>query len=100
MLIETLGDEAITIPIELYTDSRNLYRAVMSTSLNENPRLRTDVAKIQESLKTGETSRIILVTSHQMLADCLTKKGKENMKDKRMRESMVNVIKLIYFQRM
>lgn len=83
VLIETLGDEASTIPIELYTDSRNLYRAVMSTSLNENPRLRTDVAKIQESLKTGETSRIILVTSHQMLADCLTKKGASSEQLKR-----------------
>ena len=47
----------------------------MSTSLNENPRLRTDVAKLQESLKVGELQKINQISGQEILADCLTKKG-------------------------
>ena len=61
--------------MEVYTDSKNLYKAVLSTSLNQNPKVRTNIAKIQECLKAGELTNILLVTSQQMLADCLTKKG-------------------------
>ena len=75
VLVEILGDKAKRIPLEMYTDSRNLFKSVMSTSLLENPRLRTDVAKLQQSLKSGESAGIFLVTSQQMLANCLTKKG-------------------------
>ena len=70
---EAFGDEASNIPLDLYTDSRNLYKSVMSTSLNE--RLRTDVAKLQESLKLGELQKINQISGQEMLADCLTKKG-------------------------
>ena len=75
VLKEVLGIDADDIPLELYTDSKNLYKSVMSTSLNENPRLRTDVAKLQESLKLGELERLSLVSGVEILADCLTKKG-------------------------
>ena len=75
VLKEALGDEANNIPLDLYTDSRNLYKSVMSTSLNENPRLRTDVAKLQESLKIGELQKINQISGQEILADCLTKKG-------------------------
>ena len=75
VLIELLGSGAKNIPIELFTDSRNLYRSVMSTSLCDNPRLRSDVAKLKESLNIGEMNQLVKVDGSEMLADCLTKKG-------------------------
>ena len=75
VLKELLGESAANIPIELFTDSRNLYQSVMSTSLVDNPRLRTEVAKLQESLKAGEISKFWQIPGHDMIADCLTKKG-------------------------
>ena len=75
VLKELLGESAANIPIELFTDSRNLYRSVMSTSLVDNPRLRTEVAKLQESLKAGEISKFWQIPGHDVIADCLTKKG-------------------------
>ena len=75
VLKEIFRERAEQIPIELFTDSRNLYRSVMSTSLVDNPRLRTEVAKLQESLKIGELTKLWQVPGQDMLADCLTKKG-------------------------
>ena len=51
MLKEALGIEVEEISMELFIDSKNLHKSVISTLLNENPRLRTDVAKLQKSLK-------------------------------------------------
>ena len=83
VLKEALGGEADKVPLDLYTDSRNLYKSVMSTSLNENPRLRTDVAKLQESLKVGELERFTQISGQEILADCLTKKGASSEKLRR-----------------
>ena len=80
VLKEVFGSDADDIPLELFTDSKNLYKSVLSTSLNENPRLRTDVAKLQESLKLGELERLSLVNGFEMLADCYTKKGASSEK--------------------
>ena len=74
VLKEVIGIDAESIPLELYTDSKNLYKSVMSTSLNENPRLRTDVAKLQESLKVGELERLSLVSGVEILAECFKKR--------------------------
>ena len=75
VLSELFGCLASVIPIELFTDSRNLYRSVMSTSLVDNPRLRSDVAKLKESMDIGEMKNLYKVDGSEMLADCLTKKG-------------------------
>ena len=70
-----LGDEVRDIKTEVYTDSKNLHRAVLGTSLAGNPRLRTEVAKLQQSLEIGELGKLTFVQGREMLADCLTKKG-------------------------
>ena len=75
VLIEVVGEDAKDVPIELYTDCRNLQRSILSTTLAENPRLRTEIAKLQESLEKGEVERIHLVPGQDMIANCLTKKG-------------------------
>ena len=45
------------------------------TSLLDNPRLRSDVAKLKESVKNGEVSELFKIEGQEMIADCLTKKG-------------------------
>ena len=75
VLKEVVGTEANKIPIELFTDSRNLHRSVTSTSLVDNPRMRADVAKLKQSLENRELNYFWKVAGEQMLADCLTKKG-------------------------
>ena len=75
VLIELLGSEAIEIPLYLFTDSRNLHKSVLSTTPVENLRERIEIARLQESLKVGELKEFYEVSSKDMLADCLTKKG-------------------------
>ena len=75
LLKELFGTVADNIPLELVTDSRNLHRSVLSTTMIDNPRVRTDIAKVKESLKSGELAKFLKVGGQDMLADCLTKKG-------------------------
>ena len=75
VLQELLGAKAINVPLILFTDSKNLWDAVQSTSLVENHRLRTDIAKLQESLKNNELSEFVRLGGKKMMADVLTKKG-------------------------
>ena len=75
VLRELLGDVVDNIPLHLVTDSKNLHDAVLSSTLVENPRLRTDIAKVKESLKEKELQDFSLVKGKEMIADVLTKKG-------------------------
>ena len=63
------------IPIQLSTDSKNLFKAVSTSTLVENPRLRTDIAKLKESIDNGELKEFMHVTGKKMIADVLTKQG-------------------------
>ena len=75
VLVETFGDVAKDIPLVLTTDAKNLHKSVMSTSLVENLRLRTDVAILKDSLKSRELNKLTLVAGKRMIANVLTKKG-------------------------
>ena len=75
VLKEMLGDEMIAVPLEVYTDSKNLLQASKTTSLVEDHRLRIEVAVLKESLEEGELEKIEAVSGKQMIADCLTKRG-------------------------
>ena len=75
LLGEIFGEMACQIPVNLYTDSKNVQRAVYSTSMVEDPRLRLDIACLRESLEKGEVSTLKRVVSKEMLANCLTKQG-------------------------
>ena len=75
LMKELFGEGATRIPIELFTDSRNLYRSAIGSSMVDNPRLRTDIEKIKESMKNGELKNLHKIDKEDMLADCLTKKG-------------------------
>ena len=75
ILGEIFGEKTGQIPVNLYTDSKNVQKAVNSTSMVEDPRLRLDIACLRESLEKGEVSTLKRVTSKEMLANCLTKQG-------------------------
>ena len=60
---------------EIFTDSKNLWKAVQTTALVDDPRLRTDLAALKESLENKEITKINRIPGSEMLADCLTKKG-------------------------
>ena len=53
LLNEMVGMKSEKVRLELFTDSQNLHRAVLSTAMLDNPRSRTDIAKLKESLKCG-----------------------------------------------
>ena len=75
VLSELFGEVGKNIPLELATDSKNLHDDVLSSTLVENPRLRTDIAKLKESIKSRELQKFVLVAGRTMVADVLTKKG-------------------------
>ena len=80
VLIELFKNRAAAIPLELVTDSKNLHKSVMTSTLVENPRLRTEVAKLKESLKCRELFKFDRVVGSRMVADVLTKKGAAGFK--------------------
>ena len=75
VLKELLGNVVDGIPLHLVTDSKNLHKSVESSTLVENPRLRTDIAKIKESLRKEDFKDFSRVVCSDMIADVLTKKG-------------------------
>ena len=75
LLSELCGPAVNDIPVNLYTDSRNLVNAVNSTSMVDDPRLRLEVASLKESLEKGEVTSLIHIPGKNMLANCMTKKG-------------------------
>ena len=74
ILNEILGD-VNKIPVHMYTDSKNAKKAVYSTSLVDDPRLRTEIAMLCESIQKGEINKLFLIPGKMMIANCMTKKG-------------------------
>ena len=75
LMCELCGPDVDGIPVNLYTDSKNLVNAVNSTSMVEDPRLRLEVASLKESLQKGEVTSLIHIPGRNMLANCMTKRG-------------------------
>lgn len=75
VLADILGDEIHQVPVTVYTDSKNLYKAVMSTALVEDRRLRTELAMIKEAVSRGEIQSFLWIPGDLMMANCLTKRG-------------------------
>ena len=63
------------IPIDVLTDSKQVYDNVMKSSPATEKRLALDIAELQEAVQTGEVRNLIWIPTKKMLADCLTKKG-------------------------
>ena len=63
------------IPFVMFTDSKNLYEAVHSTALVDDPWLIPDIAVIKDALNNGTISRLCRVSGENLLANSLTKAG-------------------------
>ena len=63
------------VPTIVFTDSRNLFQAVYSSSLVEDAWLIPDIAIIKEALEQGTIMSVKRVASEDMIANCLTKAG-------------------------
>ena len=75
LMSELYGVCIFDVPVNLYTDSKNVYRAVHNTSMVDDPRLRTEIACLKESVENREITNFKLLPSTKMIANCLTKKG-------------------------
>ena len=75
ILTQLYGEIVNDIPVIVFTDSKNLYEAVYSSSLVEDPWLIPDIAIIKEAVSVGTISCVRRVASGDMLANCLTKAG-------------------------
>ena len=75
VLQELLSEQLRNIPIQLSTDSKNLFKSVSTSALVENPRLRIDIAKLKESIDSGEMKEFFHIPKKEMIADVLTKQG-------------------------
>ena len=69
------GDIIDSVPVVLYTDSRNLHEAIHSTTLVDDAWLIPDIAMIKEAVAQKAISCVRRVESKNMLANCLTKSG-------------------------
>ena len=69
------GDVIDSVPVVMFTDSKNLYEAVHSSSLVDDSWLIIDVAIIKDALKDNTITCLKRVASGDMLANCLTKAG-------------------------
>ena len=83
VLNDIFYDSSKTAPqtkIECFTDSHQLYDAVLSIRPIQDRRLHIDIAILQEMLKNKEIFKIEWVDSSHQLADSLTKAGASSAK--------------------
>ena len=71
---EALRVKPTNIPIIAHTDSNNLIKALHSTSLVSDQKLRIDIGAMKEIINE-ENVEVVWTPASKMLADCLTKKG-------------------------
>ena len=77
---DMLGISTKTIPIIAYVDNKSVIEAVYSTKLENDKRLRVDIAAISESLARNEIREIKWCPSKDHLTDCMTKRGASGYK--------------------
>ena len=75
ILKQIFGDKIDSIPVVLYTDSKNLYESVHSSGLVDDAWLIIDISIIKDALSDGTISCLKRVLGEDMIANCLTKNG-------------------------
>ena len=64
-----------SVPVVMFTDSKNLNESIHNTSLVDDAWLIQDISVIKEALESGTVSCFRRVASQDMLANTLTKAG-------------------------
>ena len=75
ILSQIYGDIVNTLPVIVFTDSKNLHEAIYSSCLVDDAWLIPDIAMIKEAKEQGTVSDIRRVAGKDMIANCLTKAG-------------------------
>ena len=75
MLELIFGKIIHAVPKIIVTDAKDLEEAITSSSLVSDSWLVPDVAVVKQAFEDGTVTLLRRVTSEQMLANCLTKKG-------------------------
>ena len=86
-LIKQMIGTVVDMPIEVWTDSKNSYKGINSTTQVEDRRLRIDIAAIKEKVKK-ELVTVKWCPGSEMLANCLTKCGASS-------DGLLNVISMV-----
>ena len=77
ILSEMVG---VSSPIIGITDHEGLYKAILSTKLVDDRRLRIDIGSIKENIERGTIQEVQFTPSTEQLTDVLTKKGVHGIK--------------------
>ena len=80
ILRQIFGDRIDSVPVVLFTDSKNLYESVHSSGLVEDAWLIIDISIIKDAISDGTISCPRRVLSENMIANCLTKCGASAVK--------------------
>ena len=74
MVAEAIQVRPTDLPIIAYTDSNNMSKAIKSTTLISDQRLRIDIGAIKQKVEEDNVT-VRWIPKGEMLADSLTKKG-------------------------
>ena len=80
ILRQIFGDRIDSVPVVLFTDSKNLYESVHSSGLVEDAWLIIDISIIKDAISDGTISCLKRVLGEDMIANCLTKCGASAVK--------------------
>ena len=75
LLKQIFGENIDSIPVVVFTDSKNLYESVHSSGLVDDAWLIIDISIIKDAISEGTISCLKRVSGEDMLANCLTKFG-------------------------
>ena len=87
VLEEVLGKKRRSIKLHVVTDSNSLVEAVHGHKPISNKRLRINVEIIKQALHDRDIQSVTWVSSKEMIADVLTKKGVNGVKLARILQS-------------
>ena len=73
LLLEIHGLDEHHIPVICIIDNESLHASVHTTNIIDDRRLYIDICTLRDMLNNKEVSQVILVSSKEQLADCLTK---------------------------
>ena len=73
--IQQITQQDEKMKITCWVDNRNLQTSIYSSHQVENKRLRIDILTIKNMMKKKEIEEVKWVSTHNMLADVLTKRG-------------------------
>ena len=79
------AEKSVVLPLDCYTDSKQLHEALYSIRPVLDKRLRVEIGTLCEMLEKKEINSVKWISSEEQLTNCLTKRGASC-------DSLVNVL--------